>query len=74
MARNCTSQACSRLCIKREGLGDIAADGQEPVIAQDHRLGIAEIADQPMLLGVVDNDALVIVVGEIGRRIAGRIG
>ena len=40
------------------------------MVAQDHRLALAEIAHQPLLLIEVDRDAFVTVVGDIAALIS----
>src|SRR5215467_5633847 len=47
------------------GLRDASADDEQPVVAQDHRLAIAEVAHQALLLVELDRDALVVVIADV---------
>ena len=42
----------------------VGAAGEEAVIAQDHCVGVPEVADEPLLLVEVERDAFVVVVRE----------
>ena len=48
-----------------EAFADILADRERAVVAQDHRVLVAEVGDQPLALVEVDRDAFIIVEGDV---------